>query len=73
MGGEAPAELTTQWFGRSLTLPSNEFVGQGPTKHVYRGGVRLPLIFNPFLFYQRRLQGWGMSNIVTFRRSCLRH
>ncbi len=23
---EAPAELTTQWFGRSLTLPSSEWV-----------------------------------------------
>ncbi len=26
--GEAPAELTTQWFGRSLTLPSKEWIGQ---------------------------------------------
>ncbi len=26
--GEAPAELATPWFGRSLTLPSNELVGQ---------------------------------------------
>ena len=26
--GEAPAELAPPWFGRSLTLPSNEFVGQ---------------------------------------------
>ncbi len=39
--GEAPAELTTQWFGRSLTLPSNELVGQGLTKHVYRSGLTL--------------------------------
>ena len=27
---EAPAELATHWFGRSLTLPSNELVGQIP-------------------------------------------
>ncbi|MFY8200921.1 MAG: hypothetical protein ACOVLE_09645, partial [Pirellula staleyi] len=25
--GEAPAELTTPWFGRSLTLPSNNWLG----------------------------------------------
>ncbi len=25
---EAPAELAPPWFGRSLTLPSNELVGQ---------------------------------------------
>ena len=24
--GEAPAEPTVQWFGRSLTLPSNELL-----------------------------------------------
>ncbi len=40
---EAPAELFTPRFGRSLTLPSNEWVGQGLTKHVYRGGLTLPL------------------------------
>jgi hypothetical protein len=41
---EAPAELFTPRFGKSLTLPSNELVGQGLTKHVYRGGLTLPVM-----------------------------
>ena len=40
--GEAPAEPTVQRFGRSLTLPSNEFVVQAHKKHVYSGGLTLP-------------------------------
>ncbi len=39
---EAPAELATPWFGRSLTLPSNELVGQSRCDHVYRGDLTLP-------------------------------
>ena len=31
---EAPAELAPPWFGRSLTLPSNELVGQGRCEHI---------------------------------------
>ena len=31
---EAPAELATPRFGRSLTLPSNEFVVQFHKEHV---------------------------------------
>ena len=42
--GEAPAELATPKFGRSLTLPSNGLVGQNRWQHVNRGG--LTLIFN---------------------------
>ena len=38
---EAPAELATSWFGRSLTLPSNELVGQSRSKHVYSDGLTL--------------------------------
>ncbi len=36
---EAPAELATLRFGRSLNLPSNEFVGQSRKKHVWSGRV----------------------------------
>ncbi|MFY8202533.1 MAG: hypothetical protein ACOVLE_17795, partial [Pirellula staleyi] len=43
--GEAPAELTMQWFGRSLTLPSKERVGQGLIKHVYCVGSRFRIVF----------------------------
>ena len=39
---EAPAELAPHWFGRSLTLPSNELVGQSRCDHVYRGDLTLP-------------------------------
>ncbi len=41
--GEAPAELNTLWFGRSLTLPSKEWIGQSRGKNVYRGGLTLPM------------------------------
>ena len=40
---EAPAELASQWFGRSLTLPSNELVGQSRCKHVCKGGLAHPV------------------------------
>ncbi len=40
---EAPAELVPPWFGRSLTLPVNEMVGKRRCKHVYRGGLSLPV------------------------------
>ncbi len=32
--GEAPAELQTRWFGRSLNLPSNQGVGQLPLARI---------------------------------------
>ena len=40
---EAPAELATPWFGRSLTLPSDELVGQSRFDDVYGGGLSLPV------------------------------
>ncbi len=40
---EAPAELAPPWFGRSLTLPVNEFVAHGRTDDVYRGGLSQPV------------------------------
>ncbi len=40
---EAPAELATLRFGRSLTLPSNEFVERTRKKHVYSGSLALPI------------------------------
>ena len=32
---EAPAELAPHWFGRSLTLRSNNLIGQSQCKHFY--------------------------------------
>ncbi len=40
--GEAPAELNTPWFGRSLTLPNKEWIGQSRGKHVTRGCLTPP-------------------------------
>ena len=37
--GEAPAELTRQWFGRSLSLPKDELPWSKQRQHGYRGGL----------------------------------
>ncbi len=50
---EAPAELAPQRFGRSLTLPVNEFVAQSRFDDVYRDDLALPVKANPPLTPRR--------------------